>query len=83
MQIEEMDEVVSVRADFAGGEVTPRAFRRSGRSYRVTAVNARWLDREGAHPVHHFSVQAEGDTYFLRLETGEMLWKIEKVVLEG
>ena len=83
MQIEELDEVVAVRADFSGGEITPRVFKRSGRSYQVTAVNARWQDREGAHSIYHFSVQVDGDTYFLSLQTGEMLWRLEKVILPG
>ncbi len=83
MQIEELDEVVAVRADFSAGKITPRVFKRSGRSYQVTAVNARWRDREGAHPVHHFSVQVDGDTYFLSLQTGEMLWRLDKVILPG
>jgi hypothetical protein len=87
MQIEDLDEPVTVRADFAGGAVTPRAFKRivggAGRTYRVTAVNGRWVDREGARPVYHFSVQAEGDTYYLCLTTADMLWRLEKVVVEG
>ncbi len=84
MQIETLDEVVSVRADFSGGELTPRVFRRGGKTYRVTEVNARWIDREGGHPAYHFSVQAEsGDTYFLCLTTSDMLWRVERVVLEG
>ncbi len=83
MQIEDLDEVISVRADFSGGEITPRIFKRNGKDFRVTTVNARWVDREGAHPVQHFSVQVNGDTYFLSLQTGEMLWRIEKVILDG
>jgi hypothetical protein len=83
MVVEDMDEVVSVRADFSGGEITPRAFRRGRRSYRVTAVNARWEDREGGRPSYHFSVEAEGDTYFLGFHTGDMLWRLEKVIIEG
>ncbi len=83
MQVEELDEVVPVRADFSGGKITPKVFKRNGRTCEVTAVNARWDDREGAHPVHHFSVQVDGDTYFLSLQTGEMLWRIEKVILPG
>ena len=83
MQVEELDEVVSVRADFSGGEITPRAFKRNGKTYRVGAVNARWCDREGAHPVNHFSVQADGDTYFVSFHTGDMLWRLEKVILPG
>jgi hypothetical protein len=83
VQIEYLDEVVAVRADVLGGEITPRIFKRNGKDFRITAVNARWVDREGAHPVHHFSVQVNDDTYFLSLQTGEMLWRIETVMLPG
>jgi hypothetical protein len=83
MQVEELDEIVSVRADFSGGEITPRIFKRNGRAYRIAAVNARWGDREGARPVHHFSVQVDGDTYFLSFHTGDMLWRLSKVILPG
>lgn len=83
MRIEEIDEAVSVRADFRGGEVTPRAFRRGQKAYTVTEVNARWVDREGATPVWRFSVQAGGDTYFLALRPGEMVWRLERVMVDG
>lgn len=83
MQVEEIDEAVSVRADFRGGEITPRAFRRGPRAYAVTEVNARWVDREGSGSVWRFSVQAGGDTYFLALRGGEMVWRLEKVMVEG
>ena len=83
MQIEDLDEVVSVRADFSGGEITPRVFRRGSRTYRVSEVNGHWCDHEGRHPTHHFSVQTETGTCFLSFDAGEMLWRIEKVVLPG
>jgi hypothetical protein len=80
---ETLSQAVSVRADFRGGEITPRLFRRGARTYTVDAVNARWIDREGARPVHRFSVQAEGDTYFLSFLPGEAAWRLERVVMEG
>lgn len=83
MAVEEMSEAVSVRADFSGGVITPRAFRWNGRSYRVTAVNARWEDREGAHASYHLSVQAGGDTFFLSFSAGDMLWRLDRVILPG
>jgi hypothetical protein len=81
--VEDLDESVSVRADFSGGEVTPRAFARAGRTYMISAVNGRWLDREGGAPRHYFSVQSGGDTYFLCLRSEDMTWRLEKVILEG
>lgn len=83
MIVEDLDEAVSVRADFSGGEVIPRAFCRSGRTYMVTSVNGRWLDREAGMPRYYFSIQANDETYFLSLHTEDMTWRVEKVILEG
>lgn len=81
MQVEDIDEAVSVRADFTRGEITPRAFSRAGRTYMVGAVNGRWLDREGGMPRHYFSVQVGGETYFISLRTEDMVWRLEQVIL--
>jgi hypothetical protein len=85
MHVEELDEPITVRADFAGGQVTPRAFKRlgagAGRTYTVGSVNGRWVDREGRHPTYHFSVQADGDTYYISLATADMSWRLERVIL--
>ncbi|HOX05798.1 MAG TPA: hypothetical protein PK280_05310 [Planctomycetota bacterium] len=80
MVVEDLDEPVSVRADFTGGEIVPRAFRRGSRSYTVTQVNGRWTDREGESPRHCFSVQAGAETYFLSLRTADMTWRLDKVI---
>lgn len=84
LHTERIDEAVAVRADFQGGLVTPVAFRRQGREHRIGRVNARWLDRAGRHPSHHFSVTDEhGDVYQLRLQTADMVWWLDSVTLEG
>jgi len=83
MIIEDLREPVRVRADFSGEGVVPRLFERRGRTYKVDAVNGHWIDREGSSPVHRFSVQAGGDTFFLSLRTVDMTWWLEKVILDG
>ena len=84
LHIEPLFEAVAVRADFHGGVVTPVAFRRQAREHRVTRVNARWLDRAGRHPSHHFSITDEhGDVYQLQLQTADMVWRLDSVALEG
>jgi hypothetical protein len=83
MLIEDLNEAVAVRADFSAGEITPRAFRRGERIYKVMAVNGRWVDHEGGLPRFCFSLQAGSETYFLSLRSADMVWKLEKVVLEG
>ena len=50
MNIEDLNEPITVRADFGGGKVTPRMFKRIGaavgHTYKVTTVNGRWVDRD-------------------------------------
>ncbi len=84
MRVERFDEPIKVRADFQGGTITPLIFRRGSQDYRVTTVNARWEDRHGTQKLHFFSVTVtSGDVYQLRLESGDMIWTLESVMLDG
>lgn len=84
MRQEAIDEAVPVRADFRGGVITPLVFRLRGRDHRVTGVNARWVDRSGRHPRFYFSVcVASGDVYQLQLHSGDLVWWLDSVTLEG
>ena len=83
MRPETIDEAITVRADFHGGTVSPVAFRRRGREHRVVRVNARWIDRVPRHPHFFFSVTDEnGDTYQLQLQSGDLVWWLDCVLLE-
>jgi len=84
MRVERFDEPIKVRADFQGGTITPLIFRRGTQDYRVATVNARWEDREGTQKLFFFSVTVtSGDVYQLRLESGDMVWTLESVMLDG
>lgn len=84
MRLEPLNEPVPCRADFGGGRITPLVFWRAGRAHPVTQVHARWLDRSTRHPQFYFSAQTEsGDTFELRLDTGQMTWHVQSVMLEG
>ena len=83
MIVEEIDEPIRVRADFAGGAVTPRAFRRGSQVLRVTRINAAWEDRSGTCKRYHFSVEADGHIYELHLDSRDMSWRLDRVCLEG
>lgn len=83
MLVEDLNEPVSVRADFSGGHIRPQAFRRGGRTHKISAVNAHWINRESTHPEHNFSVQAGDETYFLCLKTADMSWHLTKVIVDG
>ena len=82
MRIETIGEPVKVRADFSSGEITPLAFKRKGRVFRIEQVNARWVDRALEDVVHYFSVNSGGNTYELSLKSGDMVWRLERIVLD-
>ena len=84
MRNEALNEAVGVRAEFHGGAVTPLTFERRGREHQVARVNARCVDRAGKHPRFYFSVtDAAGDVYQLQLQTGDLVWWLDTVTLEG
>jgi hypothetical protein len=83
MTVEELNERVRVRADFSADGVTPRAFKRRGRVFRIERVNARWEDHTLNARRFHFSVEAEGNVYELHLDSRDMGWTLDRVILEG
>jgi hypothetical protein len=84
VRVERLNEPVRVRADFAGGVVTPLALRRGTEALRVLRVNARWTDRRGQERLHYFACTVpSGDVYELCLNAHELTWRITSVTLEG
>lgn len=72
-------EAVEVYALFAGGQVTPRAFRWSGRTYTVDQVDQRWAGRNGGVRLFYFAVTAGGNAYKLCFNAQELHWMLEEV----
>jgi hypothetical protein len=72
-------EAVEVYAVFGKGQVVPRAFRWSGRTYTVERVHQYWAGRNGAVRLHYFAVTAEGNAYKLCFNALEMHWMLEEV----
>jgi len=84
MIVERLDEKVRVRADFSEGSIKPLMFVRRGQIHRVVRVNCRWLDREGTAKIHYFSVTSDsGDVYQLHLNTDDMTWHLDQVMMES
>ncbi len=84
MRLERLDEAVKVRADFQGGTIIPLLIKRGSQEVKVKRVTAHWEDRRGAHKVHCFSVQAaSGDVYQLEFHSGDLVWKLNSVMLDG
>ena len=83
MRLEKLDEAVKVRADFQGGQAVPLRIQRRSQDLTVRRVTARWEDRKGAHKIYYFSVQVpSGDVYQLEFHSGDLLWKLNSVMLD-
>ena len=84
MRLERLDEPVKVRADFQGGRARPLRILRKHQDLEVSRVTARWEDRRGSQKVFYFSVQVStGDVYQLEFQSGDLLWKLNSVMLDG
>jgi len=82
MNIEKIGEPISVVASFSGGQATPLEFRWGGRTYRVEAVNGRWIDRGGEGCSLHYSVQVGQETYYIHFAGPEVQWWLDEVIVE-
>ena len=84
MRLERLDEAVKVRADFQGGVAAPLLIKRNTQEIKVRRVTARWEDRKGAQKMYYFSVQAiSGDVYQLEFHSGDLVWKLNSVMLDN
>jgi len=70
-----------VTARFEKGAISPTAFRWKAREFRVTCVNARWVDR-ATRPIRHgFSVSAaSGEVIELEYREGDPVWYVTGIV---
>ena len=82
MNIERIDEPVRVLVDFSGGRAEPVRFQWGGRTYKVSAVNGRWVDRSGDGYRLHYSVQADDQTWYLHFASVEVQWWLDQVIVE-
>jgi len=84
MLVERLDEKIKVRADFGGGTIKPLVFMRRRQIHRVVKVNCRWMDREGTAKIYYFSITSDsGDVYQIHLNTGDMIWHLDLVMVES
>ena len=82
MEIEKIGDPIRVLADCTGGEIRPLRFSWAGRAYKVEAVNAKWIDRQGEVYSLHYSVQAAGQTFYLHFDVGQAQWWLDETVLD-
>ena len=81
---EEINEPIDVLTSFHNGAIRPLKFKWAGRTYNVARITYRWITREGAHQIRHFSVVADTEeTYEITLNTHNLNWTLLKVHLAG
>ncbi len=83
MNIEEIGEPIRVLAAFSGGSAEPVRFRWAGRTYKIDAINGRWIDRSGEGYSLHYSVQIGEETYYLHFASREVQWWLDRLILPG
>ena len=85
MQIENLNEIIKVRADFLPGKIIPVCFQRNGRRYTVSKVHTSWSDRDGLYKCVYFAIEAKSDcdtgTYEIHFNSKDFLWHLDRVVL--
>jgi hypothetical protein len=82
--IEEVNEPIDVVTVFREGRMAPVKLRWAGCTHGIARVAYRWVTREGAYPVHHFSVVTDTDQiYEIVLNTQTMRWSIVKIHMQG
>lgn len=82
MNIEKIDQPVAVLASFTGGQAQPLRFRWGRATYKVDAVNGRWIDRQGDVYCLHYSVQSGGQTYYLHFSSKQVQWWLDQMITE-
>ena len=82
MDIEKIGEPIRVLADFSGGRAEPLRFQWSGRTYKVSRVHARWIDRSCDGYRLHYSVQANGQTCYLHFASDQVQWWLDQLIVD-
>ena len=82
MEIERISEPIGVLADCSGGQMRPLRFAWAGRTYKVAAVNAEWIDRQDDLWSLHYSIQSGGQTYLIHFDGRQTQWWLDETILE-
>lgn len=82
MEIQKIGEPIRVVAECAGGQIEPLRFTWSGRTFEISDVNGRWIDRTARGYRLCYSVQARDQTFYLHFDSVGVQWWVDQVVVE-
>lgn len=60
-------------------KIRPVRFKWSGRLFEVREVTYVWKGKEGRAEIYHFSVTDGKALYELSFDTGELLWRLDRL----
>ena len=81
MDIEEIGEPIRMLASFSSGSVEPVRFRWCNRTYRISRINGRWIDRHPEGYSLHYSVQVGNETYYIHFFSSDVQWWLDRVIV--
>jgi hypothetical protein len=79
----EVHEPIEVSAVFVRGRLKPVSFMWSRRHYKVSGVTGMYRYFEGSAKCYGYTVQSGEEIYEMVLNTGDMVWHLEKVYNMG
>ena len=82
MNIEKINEPLSVLASFGGGKIEPLRFRWTSRTYKVDRINGRWIDRQGDVYCLHYSLQSGDQIYYIHFSSKQVQWWLDQTITE-
>lgn len=82
MNIQDIQEPISVLAAFSGGTAQPKRFRWGQREYSVDTINGKWIDRSGDGYRLCYSIQAGGQTCYVHFDSAQVQWWLDRIITE-
>lgn len=79
---EKINEPIEVFATFSKKGTEPICFTWNRQDYNITSVNFRHKSNNGSHPVYHFAVTSNNETYKLTFDPIDLNWTLDEVYLD-
>jgi hypothetical protein len=79
----DVHESIEVSAVFVGGRLKPVSFMWKRRHYKVSVVTGMYRYFVGSAKCYGYTVQSGDEIYEIALNTGDMVWHLEKVYDAG
>lgn len=77
-----INETINVFANFTNKGAEPLCFTWKNNDYKVTQINFIHKSKKGDHPIYHFAVTANNETYKLTFDPNLLEWKLDEIYLE-